>query len=241
MQSSTKLLQELGESGYEQVLAEHRRILRTAFERRGGYEVGTEGDGFFVAFATADDAVGAAIDAQRGLEAQRWPHDRPVRVRIGIHTGAPAIVGPDYVGLDVHRAARISASAHGGQIVLSDATRALLSRAGSAPFELRDLGEHRLKDLGRPERLFQVVAEGLIAEFPPLRSLQTGADLPVMLTSLVGREKELNELKALLLNGSRLLTLTGPGGTGKTRIAISLAEELRHDSVTVPSSCRWPR
>jgi len=229
IQSSTKLLQELGEPGYEQMLAEHRRILRTAFERRGGYEVGTEGDGFFVAFAAADDAVGAAIDAQRGLEAHSWQHGRPVRVRIGIHTGAPAIVGADYVGLDVHRAARISNCAHGGQIVLSEAARALLSRAGSDRFELRDLGNHRLKDLARPERLFQVVAEGLIADFPPLRSLQAAPNLPVMLTSLVGRERELNEIRALLLTGSRLLTLTGPGGTGKTRIAVRLAEELRHE------------
>jgi predicted ATPase/class 3 adenylate cyclase len=229
IQGSTKLLQELGEPDYHQVLAEHRRILRTAFERRGGYEVGTQGDGFFVAFANADDAVGAAIDAQRGLETHRWPHDRPVRVRIGIHTGEPAIVGPDYTGLDVHRAARISSSAHGGQIVLSAATRALLSGAASNGFELRDLGEHRLKDLGRPERLFQVVVEGLIADFPSLRSLQAAANLPVMLTSLVGREKELNEIVALLRDGARLLTLTGPGGTGKTRIAVRLAEELRNE------------
>ena len=228
IQGSTKLLQELG-AGYEEMLAGHRRILRTAFERRGGYEVGTEGDGFFVTFATADDAVGAAIDAQRRLESHQWPHDRPVRIRIGIHTGTPAIVGADYVGLDVHRAARISSSAHGGQIVLSDATRALLSSAGPDRFELRDLGEHRLKDLGRPERLFQVVAEGLTADFPSLRSLGAAANLPVMLTSLVGREKELDEIEALLLNGSRLLTLTGPGGTGKTRIAVRLAEELRHE------------
>ena len=229
MQGSTKLLQELGEAGYEQVLAEHRRILRAAFERRNGYEVGTEGDGFFVSFPAADDAVGAAIDAQRDLQAHRWRHGRPVRVRMGIHTGAPAIVGPDYVGLDVHRAARISASAHGSQIVMSDATRALLSQAARGRFELRDLGEHHLKDLGRPEHIFQVVAEGLIADFPPLRSLQAAADLPVMLTSLVGRERQLNEIKALLLTGSRLVTLTGPGGTGKTRIAVRLAEELRDE------------
>lgn len=228
MQRSTKLLQELGEVGFERVLEEHRRILRAAFERRGGYEVGTQGDGFFVTFAIADDALGAAMDAQKGLEAHQWPHDRPVRVRIGIHTGSPAIVGADYTGLDVHRAARISASAHGGQIVLSDATRALLTRDVSDRFELRDLGEHRLKDLGRPERLFQVVADGLTADFPPLRSLQATANLPVMLTSLVGRGKELNEIEAMLLNGSRLVTLTGPGGTGKTRIAVRLAEELRH-------------
>src|SRR5918992_429741 len=134
----------------------------------------------------------------------------PLWGRIGIYTGGTAIGGPRYTGLGIHRAARIFRSAHGGQIVLSAATRALLSGAASNGFELRDLGDHRLKDLGRPERPFQVVAEDLIAEFPPLRSLQAAANLPVMLTSLVGRERQLNEIKALLLTGSRLVTLTGP-------------------------------
>ena len=229
LQGSTKLLQELGAGGYEQVLTKHREIMRAAFERRGGHEFGTEGDASFVAFASADDAVGAAIDAQRGLDDHRWPHGGHVRVRIGIHTGTPTIAGADYIGLDVHRVARISSSAHGGQIVLSDSTRTHLSSHSSDWFELHHLGEYRLKDVAQPEQLFQVIAEGLVADFPPLRSLHAQAKLPTMLTSLVGREKELREIGALLREGSRLVTLTGPGGTGKTRIALRLAEELRHD------------
>ena len=144
IEGSTRLLHELGER-YADVLAEHRRLLREAFARHGGVEVDTQGDAFFVAFARASDAVAAARDGQTALEGGR------VRVRIGIHTGEPVLTDEGYVGADVHRAARIMGAGHGGQILLSETTRQLLD----AEAELRDLGEHRLKDLTAPQRLFQ--------------------------------------------------------------------------------------
>jgi predicted ATPase/class 3 adenylate cyclase len=218
VEGSTRLLLERG-SGYADLLAAHRSALRRAFERHGGVEVDTQGDAFFVAFARATDAVAAAAAAREALG------DGPVRVRIGIHTGEPQLTDEGYVGIDVHRAARIAAATHGGQIVVSGTTRRLLP--GDA--DLRDLGEHRLKDLVEAERLFQL-GEG---EFPPLRTLDA-TNLPSVAMPLVGRERELEELVALLSNGTRLLTVTGPGGTGKTRLALQVAAELvgrLHDGV----------
>ena len=210
IEGSTRLLQEHG-SSYVSLLAEHRRALRDAFTRHSGVEVDTQGDAFFVAFPSAADAVAAAAEARYQLEAG------PIRVRMGIHTGEPIVTDEGYVGVDVHRAARIAAAAHGGQIVLSETTRRLLDSDTAT----RDLGEHRLKDLTGPERLHQL-GDG---DFPPLRTLDA-TNLPVASSPLVGREHELGELVALLSEGTRLLTITGPGGTGKTRLALQVAAEL---------------
>jgi predicted ATPase/class 3 adenylate cyclase len=207
IEGSTRLLQELGD-GYADVLAEHRRTLRDEFARHGGVEVGTEGDSFFVAFAKASDALAAAEAAREALA------DGPVSVRMGVHTGEPTVTDEGYVGIDVHRAARIAAAGHGGQILVSQATRDL---AGAE--RLRDLGVHRLKDLAAPERLYQL-DDG---EFPPLRSVDQ-TNLPVQPTPFVGRERELAEVLALL-DRHRIVTLTGPGGAGKTRLALQAAAE----------------
>lgn len=210
VEGSTRLLREHG-AAYADLLAEHRRVLRDAFATHSGVEVDTQGDAFFVAFARASDAVAAAADAHHALD-----RIGPVRVRMGIHTGEPLVTAEGYVGMDVHRAARIAAAAHGDQIVVSEATRRLLDDE-----RLRDLGEHRLKDLVQAERLYQL-GEG---KFPPLRTLDA-TNLPVASSALVGRESELAELVAELSTGTRLLTVTGAGGTGKTRLALQVAAEL---------------
>jgi predicted ATPase/class 3 adenylate cyclase len=212
IEGSTRLLQELGEK-YAEVLVEHRRILRDVFSRHDGVEVDTQGDAFFFAFTRASDAVSAAADAQAALV------EGPLRVRIGIHTGEPVVTEEGYVGVDVHRTARIMSAGHGGQVLLSDPTRQLLD----ATVRLHDLGEHRLKDLSAPQRLHQL-GDG---EFPPLKTLyQTG--LPVQPTPLVGRQRELGEAGALI-RSHRLVTLTGPGGSGKTRLALQIAAEVAED------------
>jgi predicted ATPase/class 3 adenylate cyclase len=210
IEGSTRLLHELGDE-YADVLAEHRRLLREAFGRHGGVEVDTQGDAFFYAFERAADAVAAAADAQADLR------DGPVRVRIGVHTGEPLVTDEGYVGMDVHRAARIMSAGHGGQVVVSEYTRAQLD--GDAI--LTDLGLHRLKDLGQPEKLFQLGDD----QFPPLKTLDA-TNLPIAASPLLGRERELAELVPLLQDGTRLLTITGPGGTGKTRLALQVAAEL---------------
>jgi predicted ATPase len=207
IEGSTRLLQELGD-GYADVLADHRRTLREEFARHGGVEVGTEGDAFFVAFAKASDALAAAAAGREALA------DGPIRVRMGLHTGEPTVTEEGYVGIDVHRAARIAAAGHGGQILVSQATRDL---AGAD--RLRDLGVHRLKDLAAPERLYQLDDD----DFPPLKSVDQ-TNLPVQPTPFVGRERELGEVLALL-DVHRIVTLTGPGGSGKTRLALQAAAE----------------
>ncbi|CAN5570389.1 hypothetical protein BH24ACT26_BH24ACT26_10990 [soil metagenome] len=226
IEGSTRLLQGLG-TAYGDVLADHHRLLRRAFGEQGGHEVGTDGDSFFVAFRSAVDAVAGAVAAQKGLALHGWPDGVSVRVRMGIHTGEPTVVSDDYVGLDVHRAARISAAAHGGQIIVSEVTGDLASREPVEGVTLRDLGEHRLKDLARPERLWQVVVEGLPSDFPPPKSLEIPTNLPLQRTPLLDRQEHLESLRALVGRDSRLVTLTGPGGTGKTRLAVAAAESLR--------------
>jgi predicted ATPase/class 3 adenylate cyclase len=226
IEGSTRLVQALGREGWQPVLEIHNRLLREAFERAGGVEVGTEGDAFFAVFPVASSALTAAVDAQRALAAASWPHADAVRVRMGMHTGEGVVGGDDYVGVDVHRAARIAAAGHGGQVLLSGATSELV-RADGLPdgASLRDLGEHRLKDLTHTERIFQLTIEGLTAEFPPIRTLETPTNLPIQRTSFVGRERDVARIKELL-RGHGLLTLTGAGGSGKTRLALRAAGEL---------------
>ena len=216
IEGSTRLLEQLGAVRYGETLELHRRLLRHAFSEQGGYEVDCEGDAFFVSFARAQQALSAAAAAQDALSAVEWPEGLAWRVRMGIHTGEPLAMSPRYVGLDVHKAARIMAAGHGGQVLVSQATRDLASNS-----DLRDLGLHRLKDLAQPERLYQLGQ----TEFPPLRSLNR-TNLPVAAGPLLGREEELARIEALLTGGSRLLTLTGPGGSGKTRLALQAAAEL---------------
>ena len=222
IEGSTELITRLG-GAYEPLLGAHRAILRAAFEAEDGVEVQTEGDAFFVAFASASAAAAACVAAQRALAAHPWPADSQIRVRMGLHTGEAAPnPGGDYTSLEVHHAARIAAAGHGGQILISDTTRSLISATLPPDVTIRDLGEHRLKDL-RPERLAQLVAVGVPAEFPPIRSLdQRPNNLPTQLTSFVGRDHDL-AATLLLLDASRLLTLTGPGGIGKTRLALQVA------------------
>jgi predicted ATPase/class 3 adenylate cyclase len=204
IEGSTRLLKELGDR-YGEVLGEHRRILREAFQGHGGVEVDTQGDAFFYAFSKATDAAAAAQEGQAALASGE------VRVRIGIHTGEPLLTDEGYIGVDVHRAARICSAAHGGQTILSDATARLVEA------ELRDLGEQRLKDLDAPQRLYQLGHQ----DFPPLRTLNF-SNLPVPATDLVGRERE-SEAVRELLREHRLITLVGPGGGGKTRLALQVA------------------
>jgi predicted ATPase/class 3 adenylate cyclase len=227
IEGSTRLLQHLG-GRYRNVLAEHRRLLRAAFAEHRGCEVSTEGDGFFVAFARASEAVAAAVDGQRALAAHSWGEDVGLRVRMGMHSGEPTMVAGDYVGLDVHRAARICSAGHGGQVLVSRATRELVGRELPPGIGLRDLGEHRLRDLSQPEQLYQLLIPGLAANFPALRTVERQrTNLPVPLTGFVGRRRELAEITTLLgREGVRLLTLTGPGGSGKTRLALRVAAGL---------------
>ncbi|HEV2872923.1 MAG TPA: adenylate/guanylate cyclase domain-containing protein, partial [Actinomycetota bacterium] len=191
IEGSTSLLQELGDR-YPAVLDEHAAIIRRAVSDGGGIEVSTHGDAFFAVFRSPAGAVGAAAAAQRGLAARDWSPGPPVRVRMGAHTGEGALGGDDYAGIDVHRAARIADAAHGGQVVLSDATRALVQHALPSGASIRDLGMHHLRGIADPERLHQLVAEGLAADFPAPRTLDARpSNLPLQLTSFVGREEEI--------------------------------------------------
>ena len=209
IEGSTRLIEELGESGYVDALAEHRRLLRAAFSAHGGVEVDTQGDAFLYAFADPVEALAAAAQGQEALA------PGPVQVRMGVHTGVLQLTGEGYAGRELHKAARIAASGHGGQVVVSAATRALIDG------ELTELGEHRLKDFDEPVPLFQF-GDG---RFPPLKTI-SNTNLPRPASSFVGRGRERDELLALLRNRSRLVTLTGPGGSGKTRLAVEVASEL---------------
>ena len=209
VEGSTKLLHELGSEAYAEALAEHRRVVREAFARHGGVEVDTQGDAFLLAFPTAPGALDAAREAQEALARG------PIRVRIGIHTGTPHVTEEGYVGTDVHKAARIASAGHGGQVLLSKGTRGLVE------IEVTDLGEHRIKDFDEPVWIFQLGSE----RFPPLKTI-SNTNLPRPASSFVGREREVSEVVSLLQDGARLLTLTGPGGSGKTRLAIEAAASL---------------
>ncbi len=227
IEGSTRLLDELGSDAYTAVLERQAAILRAAFQDNGGREESTEGDSFFVVFDSAIAAVRAAVEAQRALATEPWPPGVEVNVRMGLHAGEASASAAGLVGLDINRAARIAAAAHGGQVIVSDAVRSLVtagltSDLGSG-ITLRGLGSHRLKDLREPQPLCQVVADGLRMDFPPLRSLDLRPNnLPTQLTSFVGRDRELAEA-GRLLEANRLVTLTGPGGTGKTRLSLQVA------------------
>ncbi len=207
---------------WDAINATHLDLLRAAIEAHGGVRVRTEGDALFAVFPEAGAAVRAALDAQRALAAHPWPNDAQVRVRMGLHSGEAHLAGADYGGFEVNRAARIAAAGHGGQVVLSEATQLLASAALSEGVATRDLGRHVLRDVPEPERLFQLDIPGLHSNFPPLRtSRPSTGNLPMRMTSFIGRDADLVEL-ASLLERSRLVTLTGPGGIGKTSLAIEL-------------------
>jgi predicted ATPase/class 3 adenylate cyclase len=213
IEGSTRLLRDLGD-GYADALAEHRRIVRDVVGAHDGFEVDTQGDAFLIAFARASEAVRAAEDVQRALAGG------PIGVRMGLHTGEPQPTEEGYVGVDVHRASRIAAAGHAGQVLLSQATRSLVE----AP--ARDLGSHRLKDLSAPEHIFQLQIEGLPSDFPPLRTLEVSSELPIARTSFIGRERDVAELGAVLTE-QRCVTVTGTGGAGKTRLATEVARVVR--------------
>ncbi len=226
IEGSTTILDRLGPR-YAEVVSTQRRLLREAFARWRGHEMGTEGDSFFVVFETVGDAVGAAVLAQRELGAVQWPDGVAVRVRMGMHTGEPQRHEDGYVGMDVHLAARVAATAHGGQVVLTAATHRIAEhlRPDTDEVSFLDLGSHRLKDLPQRERLYQLAAGGLDRGFPPLKSLGSGSSLPRPTTSLVGREDEVAGLAGLVADPAvGLVTLAGPGGVGKSRLAIAVAQ-----------------
>ena len=209
IEGSTRLIEELGEEGYVQALIEHRRLVRSAFASHGGVEVETQGDAFLYVFPDPAEALAAAAQSQQALASG------PVKVRMGLHTAELRLTGEGYSGHELHRAARIAACGHGGQVVLSAVTRELVEG------DLTELGEHRLKDFPEPVALFQLGQE----HFPPLKTI-SNTNLPRPASSFVGRQEERDEVVNMLGNGTRMVTLSGPGGSGKTRLALEAAAEL---------------
>ena len=228
IEGSTALLGRLGDDDYAQVLAGHHALIRSALAAHDGREVDTQGDAFFAVFSSPQRCMAAVLAMQRAIAGHAWPGGEPVRVRMGIHCGEASPTATGLVGLEVHRAARVAAVAHGGQVLVSEAA-AVLVRDGLPPgAALADLGTHRLKDLGRPEQIFQLTAAGLQAGFPPLRSLGNPAlpnNLPAQLSAFIGRDREVAEVRALV-ESARLVTLAGAGGCGKTRLGLQVAAEL---------------
>ena len=228
IEGSTEKVSRLGDA-YSAVLTDHNGIIREGLAVHGGREVSTAGDGFFAVFTSPRACVAAAIQIQRQLASHAWADGERVKVRMGLHTGeASDESAAGLVGLDIHKAARIAAAAHGGQVLVSEATAILVRDLLRDDVSLRDLGSHRLKDLGRPEELFQLVAAELETDFPPIKTLDNPLlkhNLPLQLTSFVGREQDVSELAAAT-QGHRLVTITGPGGCGKTRLALQVGAEL---------------
>src|SRR5215472_12956754 len=226
IEGSTVLLSRLG-TRYGEALSAQRDVLRSAISNWRGHEMGTEGDSFFVVFESAADAVACCVAAQRALGAHEWPGGVTVGVRMGLHAGEPTRHEDGYIGMDLHRAARIAATAHGGQVVMSEVTWQSAQSGLPAELSARDLGFHRLKDIDEPEHIYQLAGPGLAERFAPLKSLGATTNLPVPATPLVGRETDLEQLRALITApGIRLVTLTGPGGVGKTRLAAAAAVSL---------------
>ena len=227
IEGSTKLVQQIPIDQWRKILEDHHRLLRQQWVAFNGVEVKTEGDAFFVAFPSAPNAVAACVASQTVLAAHGWPDGLSIKVRMGLHTGEAQVTeAADYLGIDVHRAARIASAGYGGQVLVSESTRALVLGALPDDVTLLDLGEHRLKDLVRAEHIYQLVVPGLPGEFPPLKSLDaTPNNLPTQMTTFVGREQEVEQARKLLQT-VRLLTLTGPGGTGKTRLSIQVAADI---------------
>jgi class 3 adenylate cyclase/tetratricopeptide (TPR) repeat protein len=235
IEGSTRLLARLRDR-YHELLTEHERMLRSAFEEHGGRVVDTQGDSLFAAFPRARDAVAAAVAAQRALASNPWPEGADVQVRMGIHTGEPSVGGQRYVGLGVHRAARISSAGHGGQVLLSNTTRELVEDELPPGVRLRDLGSHQLKDLDRPDRVFQLVIDGLRDKFPPLQVEERGRETAERgerpsRSTFVGRDRELRQLLDVLDTAAtgrgRLVLISGEPGIGKSRLADELAAHAR--------------
>ncbi len=228
IEGSTALVRRLGEDLYAQVLAAHHGLIRSFLAAHGGEEVDTQGDAFFAVFSSPRACVAAVLEMQQAIRAHAWPAGEQVRVRMGVHCGEAERTAVGLVGLEVHRAARVAAVGYGGQVLVSETAAALVRDWLPPGVSLADLGVHRLKDLGRPERIFQLQAASLASGFPPLRSLGNPAlqnNLPAQLATFVGRDRELAEVRALV-GSSRLVTLTGAGGCGKTRLGLQAAAEL---------------
>jgi predicted ATPase/class 3 adenylate cyclase len=226
IEGSTGLLSRLGDR-YGEALSAQRALVRAAIAAWHGREMGTEGDSFYVVFEAASDAVGCCLAAQQALGRHDWPGGIVVRVRMGLHSGEPTRHEDGYIGMDVHRAARIASAAHGGQVVLSEATRLLAASRLPAGVSVRDLGFHRLKDISAPERIYQLAGPGLQERFPPLKTLGAQTSLPAPMTPLVGRDDDVERLLAVIGRPEvRLVTLTGTGGVGKTRLALAAAAAL---------------
>jgi len=225
LEGSTHLLQRLGDR-YPSLLATHYELIRAAVHQSGGVEVGTLGDALFVVFEQASDAVTAAVSAQRALGAYEWPQDCDVRVRMGLHTGEAQVVDGDYIGVAVNIAARICSAAHGAQVLVSEVTRVIAEPEVADETTFLALGRHRLKDLDEPVVLNQVVHPGLENDFPRLRLDAVPGNLPKQVTSFVGRDAELREAAGQIANGRRLVTFSGSGGSGKTRLALQVAAEV---------------
>lgn len=229
IERSTEILQALGDEHFSATIARHNEILRREIDGAGGLVVHVTGDSFFAVFTDPLEAVHAATATQRALAAEAWPAHGQIKVRMGLHTGVGRLGGEDYVGLDVHRAARISAAAHGGQVLLSGETARRVTNRLPKEVTLRDLGRHNLKSLSTPEQLFQIVGPDLPDQFEGIQALRGApGSLPGVATTFVGRSQQIAEISALV-RANRLVTLTGPGGTGKTRLSIQVARTLQHD------------
>ncbi|MGB7861348.1 MAG: adenylate/guanylate cyclase domain-containing protein [Acidimicrobiia bacterium] len=228
IEGSTEMLQSLGDAAFSETLERHSQILRQAFGKEGTV-VHVTGDSFFAVFTDALAAIVAASEVQKRLATENWGEARQVRVRLGVHSGEGRLGGDDYVGLDVHRAARISSAARGGQVLLSEETARRVAGRLPPEFGLREMGRHRLKDLSHPEELYQLIIEGLPNEFAPISSVVDRAgNLPSVETSFVGRQDQIDQVIDMITS-RRLVTLTGPGGTGKTRLSIEVGARLSDD------------